>query len=263
MTEPQRVKSLTALEKWWFPTSDYRGKRPSVWLFGGAGVEQAWTANPLIPLIGEYDFAVFRMPGRSVRKDEPHPTSLRELGREVAQSLVEIGAVRPVLSGLSFGGLLAFVAVQELEKLGFEVGRFVPIVAACPNEWRAGGAYAMLHGGVDKFIERRLEEATPGGKLPPEMAEMTLENLRGPYLADMSCGFREWKHSMIKTSITDVSAADDQRLKIPSLTRWKRYTRGEFDSITATGGHFFYRERPEVVSRVFERESEIAYSGGF
>ncbi|MFF3570205.1 thioesterase II family protein [Nocardia jiangxiensis] len=253
----------TALEKWWFPTSDYRGRRPSVWLFGGAGVEQAWTANPLIPLVGDYDFAVWRMPGRSVRKDEPDPTSLRAVGREIAESIAEIGAVRPVLSGLSFGGLLAFVATQELEKLGVQVGRFVPIVSACPNEWRMGAVYAWLNGGPVRYTKRRLAAADKAGKLPPELSGANREVMQRPYVADLTAGFREWSHSVIKTSITDISASDEQRLHISNLTRWRPYTRGEFDSITSTGGHFFYREHPEVVSRVFDRESEIAYSGGF
>ncbi|MFD3704497.1 alpha/beta fold hydrolase [Nocardia sp. NPDC058658] len=257
------MSAREALAKWWFPIEDYRGKRPSVWLLGGAGVEQAWTANPLIPLIGNYDFAVWRMPGRGVRKDDPEPTSMRAVGRELAESIAAIGAVRPVVAGLSSGGLLAFIATQELEKLGVEVGRFIPIVSTCPNEWRVGAAYAWMTGGPTRYAKRRLAAADKAGKLPPELSGPNRQAMLRPYIVDLTTGFRAWSHTTITTPITDISASDDARLRITHAKRWRRYTRGDFDSIITTGGHLFYRDHPEIVSRVLDRESDIAYSGGF
>ncbi|MDF0530311.1 alpha/beta fold hydrolase [Tsukamurella sp. 8F] len=247
--------------KWWWPAGEYRGGRPSVFFFGGAGVEMAWAANPLIPLIGDYDFASWRMPGRGTRSDEPDPTSMRELGREIAQSIAEIAPVRPVLSGHSFGGYVGYAATQELEKLGIEVGRFVPIVAACPTEFRLGSVYTHMRGGPFKYASQRIAEADDIGLLPPELGDENLkESLRHTVAVDFALGFGALRHTPIAAGITDISASDDTQLKISHPKRWKRFTKGEFDSILTTGDHLFYREHPEIIAVAWEREGELAYS---
>lgn len=258
---PAERSTMRPVDKWWWPKETFRVGRPTVLLFSGAGVEQSWIANPLIPHLDDYNFGVWRMPGRGTRVDEPDPTNLRVLSREVAEGIRDIGAVRPVLGGHSFGGYFGYIVTQELEKLGVEVGRLVTITTACPTEFRLGAAYARLHGGPDKYIKRRLAKAIRNQTLPPEyVGPDQFESVGRAMGVDFTLGFGELSRAVIDTSITDISVSDDEKLLIKKIERWRPYTRGDFDSIVTTGGHAFVLDKPEVVTRVLNREAEIAYN---
>ncbi|SIS21284.1 alpha/beta fold hydrolase [Williamsia sterculiae] len=254
-----------AIDKWWWPAGAYRADHPSVFFFSGAGVDQAWAANPLIPLVKGFNFGVWRMPGRATRINEPAPVDMPALADEIARSIVAIKAVRPVLCGHSYGGLVAFMGSTALERLGHSAGRFVPVAAACPREWQLGGLYTRFRGGPAKYAAYRLERAAERGELPPELAGATEDMvLRRNLVTDFALGLSVTKLPTLRsTPTTDISTSTDEQLLIKSPTRWKRHTKAEFDSIVTTGSHLFYQDRPDIAINVLQNESRIAFDGDF
>jgi surfactin synthase thioesterase subunit len=258
MTTP----SPTADNRWWWPITSYRPATPTILFFLGTGSDQT-AINPVVPYLDGANFAVWRMPGRGARADEPAPNNLRKLAHDIATSIISLNPDRPVLAGHSFGGLLAFLTSQELERRNFTVGRFMPVVSAHPMQWRIDALYARLRGGPEKHAQRRLAKFEASRLWPPQpITDPTLlEDARQRALVDQRLGFQDFSHTPVNCPITDITAKDDELLKFNSPQRWRRYTHRAFESIIVTGGHYFHRRTPEVLSRILMNEAELAYSG--
>ena len=229
--------------------------------FLGTGADQT-AINPVVRYLDGPNFAVWRMPGRGARTDEPAPNNLRELAHDIATTVIGINPVRPVLAGHSFGGLLAFLTAQELERRNFAVGRFIPVVSAHPMQWRIDALYARLRGG-ERHAQHRLAKFEASGKWPPQpISDPTLlEHARQRALVDQRLAFQDFSHTPVNCPITDITAKDDELLKFNNPQRWRRYTHGAFESIIVTGGHYFHHRTPEVLSRILMNEADLAYSG--
>ena len=252
-----------AREYWWWPNTSPQSTRPTILFFGGAGTDYITRiVHLLAPFIKSANFGVWMMPGRGNRSDEPDPTDIRTLAQEIASTIVSLQLHRPILVGYSFGGLLAYLVCQELERRDFPIGRLVPVAGVDPLKWRLISMYCMLRGGRDAYLRRGARGSDPTGVEPtipfadPDLVAEAQE--RG--IADFRLGLQYVRHKRVATSITDVSASDDKLIRFNNPLRWKRFTTGEFESIVITGDHFFYQRAPEKLARVLSNVADHAYN---
>jgi surfactin synthase thioesterase subunit len=218
--------------------------------------------NMIHPFVRNANFGVWRMPGRGNRSQEPLPPNIRELAREIASTIIGLKLPRPILVGYCFGGLLAYIVCQELERSDFRAGRIVQFLSIDPLRWRLFSAYALSRGGFDRFIRKILQKAEDSGEWPriPISDPLLLSETRERAIADTCLGLRYVRHSRIATPMTDITASDDQWVKFKNPLRWRRYTTGEFESIVLTGGHFLFESKPEELARILNNVADLAYN---
>lgn len=260
-----QITDLTrpARDYWWWPHRSPQSTRPTILFFGGAGTDYITKiVHVLHPLIKNANFGVWRMPGRGDRSQEPDPSDIRKLAQEIASVVLGLRLPRPILVGYSFGGLLAYLVCQELERSDFQVGRFVPVASVDPLKWRLISMYTLMHGGRDAYLRRGARKYDGAGIEPANAISDPdlLAEARERGIADFRLGLQYVRHTRLATPITDVSASDDELIRFNNPLRWKRFTTGEFESIVIAGDHFFYQHAPEKLARVLSNVADHAYN---
>ncbi len=195
-----------------------------------------------------------RYPGRAERIDEPSPTDLRRLGRQVAAVLAELADLPLTLFGHSMGAVVALEAARSLQERGRPPAHLVasgsrnaPLPPAePPGEQADADLLAQL--------------AAMGGTDPELLADPSFQELVLPYVRSDGEMFHRYEHRrepILRCGVTTVVGADD-----PDADRrpWAELTDGGFAEHVVPGDHFYLVDRPPyaVLDQVLGAVAEVA-----
>ncbi|MFF4926340.1 thioesterase II family protein [Kitasatospora sp. NPDC001261] len=184
-----------------------------------------------------------QLPGRGSRMREPAMTDLRELVGALTEQAEFTGPY--AFLGHSLGAIVAYETAVALRALGRpEPERLIVSVNGPPHLHRPGLPLHLLDG-VD-FVPRVEERYGP---LPPElgndprMRELYLANLH----ADLTvvATYRHVPTAPLSCPVLALGATDDWEDE-GRLREWGRHTTGPSDVRILPGGHFYFRDHPDL-----------------
>ena len=204
----------------------------------GASVFQGWSS--MLP--AAIDVCPIQLPGRETRLNEPLPSSLSMIVREVADAVTPYLDKPFALFGHSMGGAIAFEVVRALRGRGQPMPERL-FVSACRAPHRRSSlaplsplvGTAFLEG-----VERRYGPLPDVIRTLPEALDLLLPILRADlaiaesYLCD--------EEPPLECPISAFGGAADPAIHTDDLKEWRRQTTSTFDLSTLPGGHFFITE---------------------
>lgn len=220
---------------------------------GAAGEYLRWAdALPQVEVWG------VNLPGRGQRMNEPALTAMADLAHDLVDE-EELG-VPFTLFGHSFGALLAYHVAQELRLRGREqperlilsgyppphVPRTAPPMSGLPDDQFAQ-VLGQFYGGMPPELLRDPELLAL--VLPAYRADVAILETYPGYSGEppLDCPL--------------VILGGDQDVSEEQLAEWVRYTTAACRVQLLPGGHFYFRERPEVMFEVLRDALGTARQG--
>lgn len=242
-----RSSGATAFAPWikHVPAPNDQPYRGAIVVFPHAGAAAASYQKLAGAFAAGSDTFIVQYPRRADRLNDPAPSTIRDLARE----LFEAGPWRRVaplhLFGHSMGAVVAFEFARIAEQRGTAVRNLwvsagpVPSAVADQPDLPTGGMALLAdladQGGTD-----------PRLLADDEFAELLTNAVRCDYRAlnryDCGDGVR------IRADIYAVGARDDRRVDPRTLHRWSRHTDGSFTSLFFDGGHFYLNDHIDTLA---------------
>ncbi|MFJ8860523.1 thioesterase II family protein [Streptomyces sp. NPDC102451] len=221
---------------------------------GGPNFYRGWSRllNPSVEL------QIVHYPGRENRLTEPLVSDPDVLVHDVATALAQTNcsSVSTVFFGHSMGALLAHEVSRALDTLGFPVINRL-ILSACtppgPASHGASGTEPTPRSDAAILDAVRGRGGTPTAVLQDaDLQAMLLPIFRNDYLLVDLC--RRRPAEPVKAAITALGGDRDDAADPAGLSRWARYTAGDFDVRIFPGGHFYLASRQrELMELLYER----------
>jgi surfactin synthase thioesterase subunit len=179
-----------------------------------------------------------RYPGRAERIDEPSPTDLRRLGRQVAAVLAGLADLPLALFGHSMGAAVALETARSLQDRGLRPAHL----------FASGSRNAPLPPPADPAADDDAAVAEQlagvGGTDPELLADPAFQELVLPYVRSDGRMFHAYQHRRepvlhcpVTTVVGDVDADADRR-------PWAALTDGGFREQVVAGDHFYLVPHP-------------------
>ncbi|RKN44893.1 thioesterase II family protein [Streptomyces hoynatensis] len=188
----------------------------------------------------EFEVHAVRYPGRAERIDEPPPTDLRALARDIAGALAPLGARRLVLFGHSMGAAVALEAALALESGGVPVthlfasgSRDAPLPEPGPEPEAPPDDEALIR----SLVALGGTDAEPAAD--PLFRELVLPYVRAD--TEMFHSYDGRVGSPLRCPVTAIAGDRDEDA---DRRPWSALTRGGFAQHVVPGGHFYLRARP-------------------
>ncbi|MFF2226427.1 thioesterase II family protein [Streptomyces globisporus] len=222
---------------------------------GGPNFYRSWGRL----LNSSVELQIVHYPGRENRLTDALVSDPDALVHDVATALAETErpAVSTVFFGHSMGALLAHEVSRALETTGFPMGNRLILSACTPpdpaSQSASGTEPATLRSDAEILAAVRGREGTPTAVLQDaDLRAMLLPILRNDYLLVDLCRRRPAKPA--RAAITALGGDRDDTADPAGLSRWARFTAGDFDLRIFPGGHFYLASRQrELMELLNER----------
>lgn len=193
-----------------------------------------------------------QLPGREGRFLEPFARDVRVMAAAIAQAIEKLDHTQVVLFGHSLGALLAYeVAVAAKTTAGMRVQHLV--VSALPAPHLLSMKEPLHRASDDELIKTLTEYSqTPDELLlDDELREIIVPRFR----ADLALA-ETYKPAQIEPlccPITALGGDADEEVNLLDLTSWEPYTNSHFEFMQFPGGHFYYHDHLNVLSKMLSR----------
>lgn len=181
----------------------------------------------------EFEVHAVRYPGRAERIDEPPPTNLRALARQIADAVEPLSDRPLTLFGHSLGAVVALETTRFLEARGVRLARLY----ASGSRDAPYSAGQVTGGEDDDAVAMRLVRM--GGTDPELAADPLFQELVLPYVRSDGRMFHDYgfhPEPVLRCPVTsivgDVDVDADRR-------PWRDLTTGEFSELVVPGDHFY------------------------
>ncbi len=202
----------------------YAGSWP--WVF------RSWPAS-----LPDVEVCVCWLPGRGQAQDPPAGDGLGSFVAALRLAMEPMLDKPYMIIGHSFGALVAFDLVGELERAG-DPRPLRVFVSGCPTPSRFAGR-PRLHDLSDEELTNVLREweGTPSAVLGNgKLLKTTLALVR----ADLRMASEQpVRKVVVDCPITAFFGASDPQTSPRDVEEWRSHTRGAFDTQQFPGGHFF------------------------
>jgi medium-chain acyl-[acyl-carrier-protein] hydrolase len=184
------------------------------------------------------------LPGREGRTDEPLPSSLGTLARDMAHALEPVAGPTLAFFGHSMGAVLAYEVARSLVASGAREpgclvlsGRGPPWIHHAPPPPRS-----LSDEEFAAAVQRRF------GGLPdevfqvPDLLALTVRPLRSDI--EMLAAHRALPRPRLSCPVVTCNGRGDSTVTPPMIAAWREATKGPFSIRTFSGGHFYMRPDP-------------------
>ncbi|MFI2511107.1 thioesterase II family protein [Streptomyces sp. NPDC018972] len=198
------------------------------------------------------DFEVHgvQYPGRQDRRREPFRKTVQELADEIAGLMGDWNDLPVVLLGNSMGALVAFEVAFRLENMGvaplslFACGRVGPMLGKDEETHLKDD---------DVFLREMALLGGMGSELlqDEEIIDLVLPPMRADYRIAET--YRCSPGTRLSVPIHVHIGKDDPKVTEEQAAEWKHSTTGEFTLDTHEGGHFFFTDNGDDLTRTISR----------
>ena len=186
-----------------------------------------------------FNFYPIQYPMREGRKNEEMPSSLTEIAREIAESLMEVFKKnRYILYGRCTGSLVAYeVARYVYKKLGIHPKLFVAASALSPNDCKLEPMddKASSKEWAKKFID--LHFLDPNVVQDEMFLEFYMPVLKADY--KMQVDYQCIPDYQLECHIYTLYGKEDKVIDGEKLEHWQAFTKNQVHQVGFTGEHFF------------------------
>lgn len=211
----------------------------------------ASSGQPLVQVVpAGWSVWAVQYPGRGPRLGEPSATSIRQIATACLPAIRDAEGPS-VLFGHSFGAYVAYDLAQLLERQGRPAaGLLVSGIPAPGSGLRTMSAAELSD---DSLIQTmRLQGGTsPELLVSEELMELVLPPLR----ADLSLprSYQDDHGRLLETPTAALGGRRDELVSPEQMLGWRTLTSSWLGLELCEGDHFFYLERPSVLTEVLDR----------
>jgi surfactin synthase thioesterase subunit len=185
--------------------------------------------------------------GRGPRLREPMARSIREIAQGCLPDLCSaVGTT--VLFGHSFGAFVAYDVAHLLQEGGLDVAGLV--IAGVP-------APSAFHGDPDMSDEALVASLTELGGTAPDLAadEEMLDLVLPALRTDLTLGraYVDDHNTPLRAGLLGLGGHADPMMTPEKLLTWQDRSERWLGYTIGAGGHFFYRQEPEMLTQILER----------
>lgn len=188
------------------------------------------------------DVCAVELPGRGVRFRERLLDDIVPLVAQLTRELEAETSIPVAVFGHSYGALIAFALVQNMEAAGFPPPVHCFLSGASPRRQARPDRTPLFELPSEQFAaELRRYGGTPKEVLDNRDLMHVLEPiLRADFRA--AATWRPPPGARIAAPITTLAGAQDQSAQPSDVARWSEYTRAEAGHQIYDGGHFFLHQ---------------------
>ncbi|WP_018118984.1 thioesterase II family protein [Corynebacterium mastitidis] len=186
-------------------------------------------------------------PGRDRRMSDPHPLTLQDLAREIADAFVRLPEPPAVLAGHSLGATVAAEAALELRRRGAVRRPPVLVVSGQASPDLAGGG--GLHRASDEELladVSRIGDSTARALADPDVAALHLPAIREDYRLIETYRSTRRQESVMTSHIVVVRGSEDTELPLEAAAGWHRWGTRVTGPVRVPGDHLHHLTRPEL-----------------
>lgn len=223
-------------DRWFHRSVECSGARQRLVAFPHAGGSAVFFRDWSRHLPATEVLAV-RYPGRAERIDEPPPTDLVQLGREVAAALVGLDDLPLILFGHSMGAVVALEAARALPEHGIRPARL--IASGSRN-----GPLPVSDTPDGDGDDLALRLAALGGTDPAMLDDPFFQELVLPYIrsdGEMFHGYVHRQEPVLQCPVDTIVGVDDADADVRP---WPQLTDADFREHVVAGHHFYLVDEP-------------------
>lgn len=207
---------------------------------GGASIYSNWIKK----LQNDVTVCSIQLPGREDRIIEAPYTHMKELLKELNNQIIQLKNNKIFIFGHSMGAKIAYEAAKILEYHNITVNHLIVSGSRVPHIPETNPISHLS----DKKFKNKIASfgVTPKEIIQNEdLFNFFLPMLRADFILDET--YYNDKIEMLSCPITSFYGKEDQDANYETISKWKEYTKSNFDYETFEGGHFFLKNQEEKV----------------